>query len=104
MGWGKLVLAKAKFENMEHPCNVRCSVSPWALPLHMDLSLVSDVALCGSYSWLNNAMTPDTSQVPHILPGCVFYIPRWTSSEVPAHPQDMPKTAVISPFGLFEFM
>ena len=68
---------------------------------------------CGDFRRLNDVNTADQYLVPHIhylsahLHGC------WVVSkvdlihgyhQVPMHPDDIPKTAVITPFFLFKFL
>ena len=68
---------------------------------------------CCDFRRLNNTTTPDRYPVPHIqdlsayLAGAIIFskvdLVRGYH-QVPVHPQDVPKTAVITPFGLFEFL
>ncbi|KAG1936440.1 interleukin-1 receptor accessory protein-like 1-A [Pimephales promelas] len=81
----KLAVAKAEFANMEHLGIVRQSDSPWASPLHIVPKPGGGWRPCGDYRRLNEVTTPDRYPVP-------------------VHPRDIPKTAVITPFGLFEFL
>lgn len=71
---------------------------------------------CGDYRRLINATTLDPGSpypVPHIqdfsacLAGKVIFLKVDLVRgyhQVPVHPADVPKTAVITPFGLFEFL
>ena len=109
----KLAVAKAEFANMEHLGIIRRSNSPWASPLHLVPKPGGGWRPCGDYRRLNEAMTPDRYPVPNIqdfsahLAGKVIFskvdLVRGYH-QVPVHPLDVPKTAVITPFGLFEFL
>ena len=68
---------------------------------------------CRDYRRLNEVTIPDRSPVPHI-PG-LFSQPSRRSSifkidlvkgynQIPVAPEDIPKTAIITPFGLYEFL
>ena len=68
---------------------------------------------CGDFRRLNEATTPDRYPVPHIqdftagLAGAeVFSKIDLVKGyhQIPVHPEDVPKTAVITPFVLFEFL
>ena len=109
----KLQIAREEFSTMERLGIVRRSNSPWASPLHMVTKADGGWRPCGDFRRLNNATTPDRYPVPHIqdfsahLAGAVIFskvdLVRGYH-QVPVQPQDVPKTAVITPFGLFEFL
>ncbi|KAJ8353208.1 hypothetical protein SKAU_G00207750 [Synaphobranchus kaupii] len=98
---------------MERLGIVRRSNSPWASPLHMVTKADGGWRPCGDFRRLNNATTPDRYPIPHIQDFSAHLAGASVFSkvdlvrgyhQVPVHPQDVPKTAVITPFGLFEFL
>ena len=68
---------------------------------------------CGDYRLLNLATKPDLYPPPHMedltakLAGCTVFSKldlRKGYHQVPMAPEDVEKTAIITPFGLFEFL
>ncbi|XP_036148380.1 uncharacterized protein LOC105840895 [Monomorium pharaonis] len=108
----KLRAAKAEFERMLEQDICRPSSSQWASPLHLVAKTTGEYRACGDYRRLNGITIPDRYPLPHLhdfthhLRSCtVFSKVDLTRAfyQVPVAPQDRPKTAVITPFGLFEF-
>lgn len=93
----KLAIAKKEFAAMERLGIVRHSETPWASPLHMVPKADGSCRTCGDFRHLNNFTTCDRYPIPTVDLVRGYH-------QVPVHPQDVSKTAVITPFGLFEFL
>ena len=109
----KMTIAKEEFLEMERLGIVRRSKSPWASPLHMVPKSNGKWRPCGDYRHLNNNSQDDRYPLPHIqdcnthLAGCTIFskidLVRGYN-QIPMAPDSIPKTAVITPFGLWEFL
>lgn len=108
----KLTNAKDEFETMLKSDIIRPSNSNWASPIHMVLKKNGEWRPCGDYRNLNERTIDDKYPVPHIedftqyLAGTNIYSSLDLVKayyQIPMAEEDIAKTAVITPFGLFEF-
>ena len=108
----KLAAAKSAFNEMESMGICAKASSPWASPLHMVTKQDGSWRPCGDYRRLNLISVPDQYPMPNItdLTNNIGNARIFTKLDllkgyfqVPVHPEDVPKTAIITPFGSYVF-
>lgn len=108
----RLQAAKKEFEDMLASGIAKRSESPWSSALHLVKKKDDGWRPCGDYRALNARTIPDRYPIRHIqdfshqLSGCSVFssvdlVKAYNQLKV--NPDDVPKTALTTPFGLFEF-
>ena len=70
--------------------------SPWASPLHIVVKKDGTIRPCSDYRRLNNITEADHYPLPNMDLMKGYF-------QVPMHPEDIPKTAIVTPFGTYTF-
>ena len=109
----KLTAVKDEFFKMEKMSIIRRSKSPWSSALHVVPKSDGSWRPCGDYRHLNCMAEDDRYPLPHIQD-----FNNWLADynvfskidlvrgyhQIPVAPASVPKTAIITPFGLWEFL
>jgi cleavage and polyadenylation specificity factor subunit 1 len=108
----RLAIAKDKFDAMLRDGTARRFESSWSSALHTVPKKNNGWRPCGDYRALNSRTIPDRYPVRHIhdyshqLFGCSIHSQidlLRAYNRIPVHHDDVQKTAITTPFGIFEF-
>ena len=109
----KLSATKKEFSAMEKARIIQRSSSSWSSPLHMVKRKDGGWRPCGDYRRLNNVTIPDMYPLPNIadftsrISGSTIFSRLNLQKgyyQIPMTSEDIPKTAIVTPFGMLEFL
>ena len=109
----KLAAAKANFAELAAAGIVRRANGPWSSPLHVVTKKDGSFRMCGDYQRLNTVTMPDRYSIPLIADltarlhvrrvfGKVDLVKGY--HQIPVAEEDIPKTAITTPFGKFKYL
>lgn len=108
----KYKAAKEEFDRMTEMGICKPSMSAWASPLHVVKKKDGGLRVCGDFRRLNAVTVPDRYPIPRIqdftyqLKGMKIFSKldmKMAYYKIPINKEDAKKTAIITPFGLYEF-
>ena len=110
----KYTATKEAFKQLLDMGIVQPSKSPWASPIHLvPKPKPGEWRVCGDFRQLNSLTKPDKYPLPHISSVSLKLHRKRVFSkidllkayhQIPMNPSDVEKTAVTTPFGLFEYL
>lgn len=109
----KLQAAKKEFEYLMELGIIRPSKSQWSSALHLVPKKDGSWRCCGDYRQLNNQTIPDRYNIPFLtdcninLQGCTVFSTLdmvRAYHQIDVFPDDICKTAIVTPFGLYEYV
>ena len=111
--FSKRQAVEKEFQELEKEGVIRRSSSPWASAIHVVTKPDGSFRPCGDYRVLNSIIIHDAYPMPLISDiltklnnkTCFSKIDlKKAFHQIPMNPDDICKTAVITPFGLFEYL
>ena len=109
----RLEAVKKEFSELQEAGTIRRSSSPWASPIHLVTKKDGTLRPCGDYRRLNKVTIHDSYPMPlmrdalYRLSGCSIFSTldlKKAYHQIPVAECDIQKTAVTTPFGLFEYL
>ena len=109
----KYKIAQTEFEDLVKQGICRHSKSPWASPIHMVRSKNRPWRICGDCRSLNSRTVRDKYPIPYLQDYSMQLLGKRVFSkldlhrayyQIPVAPTDDIKTAVTTPFGLYEYV